>query len=87
MGATQELVHEQIELRIAGLDWEAIGRSPELASFLRKTRDRINQISSIWLADTMGHVRASSGLPYPRSLTFENTESGASGRRSRHACR
>ena len=72
--ATQELVHEQIELRIAGLDWEAIGRSPELASFLRKTRDRMSQISSIWLADTMGHVRASSGLPYPRGLTFENTE-------------
>src|SRR6516165_7078358 len=72
--ATQELVHEQIGLRIAGLDWEAIGRSPELASFLRETRDRMNQISSIWLADTMGHVRASSGLPYPRGLSFENTE-------------
>jgi two-component system, NtrC family, sensor kinase len=72
--ATQELVHEQIEQSIAGLDWEAIGRSPELASSLRKTGDRMSQISSIWLADTMGHVRASSGLPYPRGLTFEDTE-------------
>ena len=71
---TQELVHEQIRLRVAGLDWEDISRSEELASFLRETRDRMSQISSIWLADTTGHVRASSGLPYPRSLTFENRD-------------
>jgi signal transduction histidine kinase len=69
---TQELVHEQIELRAAGLGWGAISRSDEFASFLRETRDRMSQISSIWLADTTGHVRASSGLPYPGSLTFEN---------------
>ena len=69
---TQALVHEQVILRTAGLDWEKISRSDELASFLRETRNRMSQISSIWLADTTGHVRASSGLPYPRSLTFEN---------------
>src|SRR5262249_39719718 len=48
---TQELVHEQIRLRAAGLDWEDISRSQGLASFLRETRDRMSQISSIWLAD------------------------------------
>jgi len=72
--ATQELVYEQIRLRTAGLDWENISQSDELASFLRETRNRMSQISSIWLADTTGHVRASSGLPYPRSLTFENRD-------------
>jgi two-component system NtrC family sensor kinase len=71
---TQELVHEQIRLRTAGLDWEAIGRSGEFARFLRETRNRMNQISSIWLADATGQVRASSGLPYPRSLTFESRD-------------
>ena len=71
---TQELVHEEISLRTAGLDWEAIGRSAEVARFLRETRNRMNQISSIWLADAAGHVRASSGLPYPRSLTFESRD-------------
>ena len=71
---TQELVYEQIRLRMAGLDWDAISRSEELASFLQEARNRMNQISSIWLADSTGHVRASSGLPYPRSLTFENRD-------------
>ena len=72
--ATQELVYEQIRLRTAGLDWQNISQSDELASFLRETRNRMSQISSIWLADTTGHVRASSGLPYPHSLTFENRD-------------
>jgi signal transduction histidine kinase/ActR/RegA family two-component response regulator len=71
---TQELINEQIALRTQGLDWEAISRSRELASFLRETRDRMSQISSIWLADTTGRVRASSGLPYPRGLSFENQD-------------
>src|ERR1700752_5052916 len=71
--ATQQLVHEQIGLRIAGLDWEAISSSREVTSFLRETRDRMSQISSIWLADPTGHVRADSGSPYPRGLTFENS--------------
>jgi hypothetical protein len=47
--ATQELVNEQIRLRTARLDWENISRSESLASFLRETRNRMNQISSIWL--------------------------------------
>src|SRR5262249_9920232 len=72
--ATQELVYEQIRLRTAGLDWQNISQSDELASFLRETRNRMSHISSIRLADTTGHVRASSGLPYPRSLTFENRD-------------
>ena len=71
---TQELVCEQIRLRTEGLDWDAISRSEELTSFLQETRNRLSQISSIWLADSAGHVRASSGLPYPRSLTFENRD-------------
>jgi signal transduction histidine kinase/CheY-like chemotaxis protein len=71
---TQELVHEEIRLRTAGLDWEAIGRSGEFATFVLETRNRMNQISSIWLADATGHVRASSGSPYPRSLTFESRD-------------
>jgi len=71
---TQELIHEQIRLRTAGMDWDSISRSEELASFLQETRNRMSQISSIWLADGAGHVRASSGLPYPRSLTFESRE-------------
>jgi two-component system, NtrC family, sensor kinase len=81
---TQELVHEQIQLRAAGLDWEAISHSQELASYLQETRNRMNQISSIWLADTTGHVRASSGLPYPRSLTFENRDDFRAHRESDH---
>ena len=72
--ATQELVHGQVQLRTAELDWEAIGSSQELASFLGKLRDRMSEISSIWVADSMGHVRASSGSPYPSALTLENRE-------------
>ena len=71
---TQELVLDQIRLRIAGLDWETIGRSQEIANFLRETRDRMNQISSIWLADPTGRVRASSDSARPRSLSFENRD-------------
>jgi signal transduction histidine kinase/CheY-like chemotaxis protein len=71
---TQELVHEQIRLRAAGLDWEDISRSEELVRFLRVTRDRMSQISSIWLVDPTGHVRASSGLPYPSGMTFGNRD-------------
>jgi len=81
---TQELVHEQIQLRAAGLDWEAISRSQKFASYLQETLNRMSQISSIWLADTTGHVRASSGLPYPRSLTFENRDDFRAHRESDH---
>jgi hypothetical protein len=58
--ATQELVQEQIQLRTAELDWEAISQSQEVVNFLRKLRDRMSQISSIWLAD---HHGPSSGRP------------------------
>jgi signal transduction histidine kinase len=71
---TQELVLDQIRLRTAGLDWEAIGRSDQIANYLRETRDRMNQISSIWLADSTGRVRASSDSARPRSLSFENRD-------------
>ena len=81
---TQALVHEQIRLRTAGSDWENISHSDELASFLRQTQNRMSQISSIWLADTTGHVRASSGLSYPRSLTFENRDDFRAHRGSDH---
>jgi signal transduction histidine kinase len=69
---TQELLLDQIKLRTAGMSWSAVSRSAELAKFLRQTRLRMNQISSIWLADASGHVRASSGALYPSSVTFEN---------------
>ncbi len=69
---TQELVLDQIRQRTTGLNWDTIGQSAALASFLRKTRDRIDGISSIWLADAAGHVRASAGALYPPALTFEN---------------
>jgi signal transduction histidine kinase/CheY-like chemotaxis protein len=81
---TQALVHEQIRLRVAGLDWDDISRSDELAGFLREMRSRMSQISSIWLADTMGHVRASSGLPYPRSVTFEDRDDFRAHRKGDH---
>jgi signal transduction histidine kinase/FixJ family two-component response regulator len=81
---TQSLVHEQIRLRVAGLDWDDISRSDELAGFLRELRNRMSQISSIWLADSMGHVRASSGLPYPRSLTLEDKDDFRAHRESDH---
>ena len=71
---TQELVYEQIRLRTAGLDWDAISRSEDLPSFLQEARNRMSQISSIWPGDSTGHVRVSSGLPYPRSLTLENRD-------------
>jgi signal transduction histidine kinase/CheY-like chemotaxis protein len=70
----QELVHGQISLRAAGLDWEDISRSEEFLSFLRETRDRMSQISSIWLVDPTGHVRTSSGLPYASGMTLENRD-------------
>src|SRR5215471_18161443 len=70
----QELALDQIALRTAGLDWDTISRSDNIASFLRGTRDRMNPISSIWLADAAGKVRASSESTYPRSLTFEDKE-------------
>ena len=68
------LVLDQIALRSAGLDWDAISHSDEIASFLRETRDHMNQISSIWLVDSAGRVRASSEATYPRNLTFEDRE-------------
>ena len=71
---TQELVLDQIRQRTAGLDWDAISRSAELAQFLRKTRDRMDGISSIWLADAAGHVRAAAGGLYPPALTFANRD-------------
>ena len=51
---------DQIRLRTAGLDHEAISRSDEVANFLRETRDRMNPISSIEIVDAGGHVLASS---------------------------
>ena len=71
---TQELVLDQIRLRTAGLDWEAISRSQEFADFLRQTRNRMDQISSIWLTDATGHVRAFSQSPYPRGLTLASRD-------------
>jgi signal transduction histidine kinase len=71
---TQELVLDQIRLQTAGLDWDAISHSAVLANFVRETRDRMNQISSIWLADASGHVRASTGALYPPALTFANRD-------------
>jgi len=81
---TEQLVYQQIQLRTMGLDWGAINRSDELASFLRNTRDRMSRISSIWLADAAGHVRASSGLPFPSGLSFENREDFRAHRESDH---
>ena len=71
---TQELLLDQIRLRTAGLDWEAVSRSPEIANFLSQTRDRMNQISSIWLADATGHVRASNQSSFPRSVSFQDRD-------------
>ena len=73
---TQELVYQQIRLRTGGLDWEAIGRSGEFARFLRETRNRMDQISSIWLADATGHVRLA--LPAEPNLRKQGRLSGAS---------
>ena len=70
----QELVLDQIALRTAGLDWDAIAHSDKIASFLRETRDRMGPISSIWLADAADTVRASSEATYPRNLAFEDRE-------------
>ena len=46
--ATQELVHEQVQLRTAELDWEAISRSQELASFLRKLSNGMSEICLLY---------------------------------------
>jgi signal transduction histidine kinase len=70
----QELVLDQIRQRTAGMDWDAISHSAEVAQFLRKTRGRMDGISSIWLADAAGHVRASAGGLYPPALSFENRD-------------
>ena len=67
-----ELVLDQIGLRTAGLDREAISRSKDIENFLRDTRDRRNPISSIELTDATGHVLASSQSPHPPSVAFEN---------------
>jgi two-component system NtrC family sensor kinase len=71
---TQDLVLDQIRLRSAGLDWNAIDGSGEFAAFLRSTRNRMKHISAIWLADASGHVRASSGTLEPRKFIFETGE-------------
>jgi two-component system NtrC family sensor kinase len=71
---TQALVLDQIRQRTAGMDWDTISRSAELANFLRQTRDRMDGISAIWLADAAGHVRASSGALYPPALTFDSRD-------------
>ena len=67
---TQEFVLDEIRMRTAGLDWDKIGQADAIDKFLKRTRDRMNQISSIWLTDATGRVRASSDGPYVRRLTF-----------------
>jgi signal transduction histidine kinase/CheY-like chemotaxis protein len=71
---TQELVLDQIAGRSADLDWDAIRRSGDFAAFLRTTRDRMAYISSIWLADATGHIRAASGPFDPGEVVLEAAE-------------
>ncbi|HZB94218.1 MAG TPA: ATP-binding protein [Stellaceae bacterium] len=70
----QELVLDQIGLRIAGLDWDAIGRSAALAAFLRETRERTGEISAIWLADPSGRIRASNGGSYADNVSVADRQ-------------
>jgi len=70
---TQELALDQIKLRTAGMGWEAISHSEGVVDFLRQTRLRMNEISSISLVDAAGHVRASSGARDPSGMMLENT--------------
>jgi signal transduction histidine kinase len=55
---TQELVLDKIDTLIAGLDWNEIGRSPEIASALMRAEHDRDPISSVWLLDPHGIVRA-----------------------------
>jgi signal transduction histidine kinase len=55
---TQELVLDKIDALIAGLDWNQIGRSPEIAAALMRVEHDRDPISSVWLLDPKGIVRA-----------------------------
>jgi PAS domain S-box-containing protein len=54
---TDELVSAQIDQRIQGLDWDAIGRSEELRRFLQDLNGSLRQIGMMSLIDPGGHRR------------------------------
>ena len=69
---THALVLEMVAQRIAGLDWNAIAHSADIATFLREVDAPRNQIASIWLADEEGIAHASSAaLPPAGSTEFD----------------
>ena len=56
---TQELTLDQVNERVDGLDWDAISK-PGTSVFLRRLKDRLDQVVSIWVADRDGTIRAGS---------------------------
>ncbi|HEX7969643.1 MAG TPA: cache domain-containing protein, partial [Stellaceae bacterium] len=55
-----ELILDKIAMRTDGLDWASIAESPATSEFLRQVIANVNYISSIWLIDADGKVRATS---------------------------
>src|SRR5689334_23288122 len=70
---TEELILDRIETRIAGLSWDEIDRSAEIAAFLRSLEAGRNQVVSIWLTDNDGYVRNAS-MPWRPALSLADRD-------------
>jgi PAS domain S-box-containing protein len=66
MFETHQLAAEAVNVRIKGMSWDDIERSPEIHLYLQSLQAKYPQIQSIWLADATGLVRNAS-LPQPAS--------------------
>src|SRR5690242_1544842 len=53
---TEELILDRIQERIAGMNWDEISRSREIATLLRTLGSERGQVASIWLIDSEGYV-------------------------------
>jgi signal transduction histidine kinase/ActR/RegA family two-component response regulator len=56
---THELVLGQIDRRLAGMDWDAIGNDAALRRLLAELDDKLDQVSTILITDPTGRARVS----------------------------
>ena len=56
---THELVLGQIDRRLAGMDWDAIGNDAALRHLLAELDDKLDQVSIILITDPTGRARVS----------------------------
>ena len=56
---TQELALERVNDRLGDQEWSAIA-SDDMSAFLRRLKSQLEQVVSIWVADSTGTIRAGS---------------------------